>query len=676
MNDIEPQTTLIWCALTTRASILSRKETERTNSIRATRETFRPKVEEKRITEFVRRLVRSARAKGVVLGISGGIDSAVVAALCQRALGPASVLGVYLFEDEQKESRDYVDATKIARELKIRTLDISLTPAFEAFSRNMKSHSLKLSKLTLANIKARLRMTVLYALANERGLLVAGTDDRSESLMGYFCYDSTVRVMTPDGPKHYWELEPSSTVFSMNLETGKMEERPVDGIHVFDYDGWMIKMDNEHIDLMVTPNHRMLVSRNHGGGPLGYTNAEDLLSSRYVSIPLPRPWDGAVQSPEEIDLSTFLSGKLSSNANQPFSMKTADFLYLMGLFIGDGTVSIQKTTLTVKSALTREEYALSRRDNLGRFTNLKDPIAIEKTYKAPRIFIASSEGKRSRKPLIELLNNYKIHYSGTHTLVAFSNRALSHAFAGCGQGAKNKRIPSWVMRFPASALMHLYKGLMDSDGDASGSAYTTTSLKLAYQVVELCGKLGMYACIGWRPPRETTYRGTVIKSSGNYRVAISRHIRTVTVDGRKTGRVWYSGKIWCPSVPPHENILVERNGKSVFCGNTKYGDGGTDFLPIAHLYKSEVRALGSALRLPYEVITKPSSPNLWKGHLASQELPVDYEVLDPILTLLFDSHESVEEVSRKTGTSIAVIRKVILMNKKSQHKRELPPSLS
>ena len=468
---------------------------------------FNAQKEITRISYFIRKQIGNSHTKGVVIGISGGIDSAVVASLCRKALGSSKVLGVFLFEDRSRKSQDFSDAKLLAKNLGIKSLDLCITPVVDSFLKLLKSNDCRVSRLTLANIKARTRMVLLYALANQRNLLVAGTGDRSESLVGYFCYDSKTRVVTPDGPKYYWELEPSSTVFSINLETGKMEERLVNSVHVFDYNGWMINLDNEHVDLMVTPNHRILVSRNHGEGPLAYRTAEGILSSNYVSIPLPLPWDGSTQTPDEINLGTFLPGKLSSNANQPFPMRTPDFLYLMGLFIGDGTLGTQRITAAVESKLTREEYFSSHRDNLGRFTMLENPIAIEETYEGPKIFIASTEAKRSRKPLTELLSNYKIHYSSTSTIVAFSNRALSLAFTDCGHGARNKMIPSWIMRFPASALLHLYKGLMDSDGNANGRGYTTTSLRLAYQVVELCAKLGIYACVKWRPPRKTTYRG-------------------------------------------------------------------------------------------------------------------------------------------------------------------------
>jgi len=109
---------------------------------------------------------------------------------------------------------------------------------------------------------------------------------------------------------------------------------------------------------------------------------------------------------------------------------------------------------------------------------------------------------------------------------------------------------------------------------------------------------------------------------------------------------------------------------------TKYGDGGVDVLPIAHLYKGQVRELGRHLGLPEKVVTKPSSPNLWKGHKATDELPADYEVLDPILSLLFDHSAGPREVSRRTGAPLSLVDEVIRLNLASRHKRSYPPMVS
>ena len=109
---------------------------------------------------------------------------------------------------------------------------------------------------------------------------------------------------------------------------------------------------------------------------------------------------------------------------------------------------------------------------------------------------------------------------------------------------------------------------------------------------------------------------------------------------------------------------------------TKGGDGGVDFLPIAHLYKTQVRELGRHLGLPERVVTKPASPGLWPGHTAAEELPADYDVLDPLLYYLFDRELPPREAATRSGTSVSVARRVMEMHEKTEHKRKMPPSLS
>ncbi len=106
---------------------------------------------------------------------------------------------------------------------------------------------------------------------------------------------------------------------------------------------------------------------------------------------------------------------------------------------------------------------------------------------------------------------------------------------------------------------------------------------------------------------------------------------------------------------------------------TKYGDGGVDILPIGHLYKTQVRQLALALKIPEHIAFKPSSPQLYPGHKATDEIPADYDVLDRVLYYLFDLGLRPEEVARKAGVGVDIVRRVIEMYIKSMHKRSLPP---
>ncbi len=102
---------------------------------------------------------------------------------------------------------------------------------------------------------------------------------------------------------------------------------------------------------------------------------------------------------------------------------------------------------------------------------------------------------------------------------------------------------------------------------------------------------------------------------------------------------------------------------------TKYGDAGVDIAPLAVLYKSQVRKLALHLGLPERIALKPSSPRLWRGHEAEKELGVSYEQVDLVLHSKLDLGYAEEEIPEATGVPEAVVRRVLEMYRRSEHKR-------
>jgi len=136
------------------------------------------------VTGFIGKLFHESKASGIVVGLSGGIDSAVTCSLCVRAVGAKRVLGVLLFEAKARSGPDFEDAKTLAKQLGIQTLEFDLDRTIAGF---VKSSPIETEeKIVLGNLKARMRMSSLYFVANLRSLLVAGTGDRSEDLIGYF----------------------------------------------------------------------------------------------------------------------------------------------------------------------------------------------------------------------------------------------------------------------------------------------------------------------------------------------------------------------------------------------------------------------------------------------------------------------------------------------------------
>jgi NAD+ synthase len=140
---------------------------------------------------------------GAVLGISGGVDSAVVAYLAADALGPNKVKGILMPFGEQI---DLKDSKRVVERLKIQHEIINIKPMAEAFI-NLQQFK---DKKTLGNLQARVRMILLYGVANFEGRIVLGTGNKTELSIGYFTkYGDGGVDMLPIGDLYkteVWEL--------------------------------------------------------------------------------------------------------------------------------------------------------------------------------------------------------------------------------------------------------------------------------------------------------------------------------------------------------------------------------------------------------------------------------------------------------------------------------------
>jgi NAD+ synthase len=134
------------------------------------------------IAQFLRVHSLGGGRDGVVIGLSGGIDSALTARLAVDALGPSHVLGV-LLPDAGFPGPLLAETVEYGRSLGFETRTVPIAPVEAAFRSTLPEVT---DRVSVGNIKARIRMTVLYAISRERHRLVAGTGNKSELLLGYF----------------------------------------------------------------------------------------------------------------------------------------------------------------------------------------------------------------------------------------------------------------------------------------------------------------------------------------------------------------------------------------------------------------------------------------------------------------------------------------------------------
>lgn len=143
------------------------------------------------LSKWLKAQVTEARCDGIIFGLSGGIDSAVVGALCKKVF-PDRCQGLIM--PCHSDPRDREDALAVAKAFEIPAHTVDLGPVYDAHLANLsqvfsaagleadeRRHS-----LAVANLKPRLRMTTLYFFANNLNYLVAGTGNKSELTVGYF----------------------------------------------------------------------------------------------------------------------------------------------------------------------------------------------------------------------------------------------------------------------------------------------------------------------------------------------------------------------------------------------------------------------------------------------------------------------------------------------------------
>ena len=137
-----------------------------------------------KIENFVKEYLEASHMKQYVLGLSGGVDSSLVAAITKAAVGRDKLTCIMMPIDSNKA--DLEDALDLAKQLDLNYLVIDGSTSFHKTVEEFKAQGVELDRATLSNLKVRIRMTILYAYAQKVGGLVLGTDNMDERYTGYF----------------------------------------------------------------------------------------------------------------------------------------------------------------------------------------------------------------------------------------------------------------------------------------------------------------------------------------------------------------------------------------------------------------------------------------------------------------------------------------------------------
>ena len=138
----------------------------------------------KEIEKFLKEYLENAHCQKYVLGISGGVDSSLCAALARNAVGKERLLCLIIPINSHPDDEN--DALQLAKELDLDYVTIDATKIFNTYVEEHEKIGVTFDRATLGNLKARIRMTILYAFAQKHNGLVIGTDNADERYTGYF----------------------------------------------------------------------------------------------------------------------------------------------------------------------------------------------------------------------------------------------------------------------------------------------------------------------------------------------------------------------------------------------------------------------------------------------------------------------------------------------------------
>jgi NAD+ synthase len=138
-----------------------------------------------KIERFIRDYVQKSKMKGIIVSLSGGLDSCTVAALSALAVGGNHILSLMLPEKEAQGLKDIEHSRLVAEKFGFKTEKVDITPTLEALYDSLPIFDAT-DRICKGNVKARIRMVYVYYYANRLNRLVCGSSDKSETMMGYF----------------------------------------------------------------------------------------------------------------------------------------------------------------------------------------------------------------------------------------------------------------------------------------------------------------------------------------------------------------------------------------------------------------------------------------------------------------------------------------------------------
>lgn len=384
--------------------------------------------------------------------------------------------------------------------------------------------------------------TELYMTANARALIEI-------SYLRTCCYDEKTEVLTDQGWKFFKDLNGDEIFYSLDINTQECKFTPAVNCYEYDYNGEMYRVNAQSIDLLITPNHNVLYSKSYDNKKWEIDTVENITSCKRIlmkknCVPIAGKIDKTIKLNDCVVVwQNQYKDKVLTNEYNGYEIDTPDFLKLLGFYLSDGYTSAKRRIV----GFSKGSY-----DLLLKYKSILDKFVKNKT----RIFKDKSSYKLEVEDII-LYNFFK-------------------QFGNCYA----KRIPEFVWGYDYSLLKYLYEGFKDGDFNKKGSCIWTSSKNMADDLQRLFLHLGHSASIKIMDRRGHTSSG-FDKEGNPYSITTKNLSYAVTVNFSKNepiikttnrdaiSKEQYKGKIYCVELLHNHIMYVRRNGKAVWCGNSR-----------------------------------------------------------------------------------------------------------
>lgn len=361
------------------------------------------------------------------------------------------------------------------------------------------------------------------------------------------CFSDSAEILTLDGFKKINKISIKDKVMTYNLETGFYEYQPIIDYIEQDYYGEMIRIKNQQIDTLVTPNHKFVVR----DGNYLHTKKPFLKEAKHIKagnrLIRTAKWNGNVVNNFVISA----ENKKYHSPKEEFIIRAEDYVALLGIYLAEGSVNHSGITI--------------------------------------------SQTKESVKNEIQLLLNrigFKYYYSRDSFYIC--DYRLKHIFKQIGNNCYDKKIPNNIKSLSSNLLEILLDWMIKGDGtpiDKSDNSweYYTTSKQLAEDVQEIALKCS----------RATKYRikRTKLSTCDCYAIKIySPKYSNVRIFKQNINSEIYNGKVYCVSTP-NRTIVVRDNKKVFISGNSDLTISSFPRIGFEiYGFKSELAGFGNVLR--------------------------------------------------------------------------------